>query len=349
MKLDFKGKTIFVGMDVHDNSWELQIMTQHAVQKQIHLRPANVETLMKLLNQHYPGADYVVAYEAGYCGFWIQHELSSRGVKCLVVSPADIPSTPKDKEKKTDKYDCRKIARYLQSGLLEGIYIPSEQDLLARSIVRHRYKCQQDQKKQKNRVRSHLKFYGYKISWEEGVDSRYWSKRMVENIKSFAKTKQDIALELELQKLNALRKLEYEALKKIRELSRTDKYKDQVSYLTSISGIGVLTAMLLITELVRIDRFKNLDHLASYVGLVPSIRSSGEKEKHLGLVKRCNLQLRNNIIQSAWSSIRYNPEMALYYEECRERMIAQKAIIKVAKKILNRVRYVMLNEKKLAA
>ena len=54
---DFKGKTIYVGMDVHDNSWELQMMTEHSVQKHIHLRPANCDSLEKLLHRHYPGAN----------------------------------------------------------------------------------------------------------------------------------------------------------------------------------------------------------------------------------------------------------------------------------------------------
>ena len=45
MSYNFKAKTIYVGMDVHDKSWELQIMTQHAVQQHIHLRPASCSNL----------------------------------------------------------------------------------------------------------------------------------------------------------------------------------------------------------------------------------------------------------------------------------------------------------------
>lgn len=341
---DFKGKTIYVGMDVHDKSWELQIMTEHSVQKHIHLRPASCSSLEKLLHRFYPGGHYVCAYEAGYCGYWIQQDLQKRGIECKIVNPADIPSTQKDKDQKTDKNDCRKIAKYLQSGMLEGIYIPSIEDLQARSLVRHRYKCQQDQNKQKNRIRSHLKFYGYQIPWEEGVDYRYWSKRMISNIESFAIERKDLSLQLEISKLVVLRKSESIALKEIRKLSKNEKYHARVGYLMSIRGIGLLTSMLLLTELVTIDRFKNLDHLASYVGLIPKMRSSGDREKHQGLVNRCHKLLRTNMIQAAWSSVRHNPEIALYYEECRQRMKGQKAIVKVARKLLNRVRYVLLNE-----
>jgi len=77
------------------------------------------------------------------------------------------------------------------------------------------------------------------------------------------------------------------------------------------------------------------------------MRSSGEKEVNGNLVNRCHKSLRTNFIQSAWSSVRYNPEMALYYEDCCQRMKGQKAIVKVARKLLNRVRYVLINEVKL--
>ncbi len=348
MIVDFKDTTIYVGIDVHDKSWELQFLTEHTVQRQIHLRPPGCGELEKLLHRLYPGGDYLCAYEAGYCGYWIQQDLEKRGIACKIVNPADIPSTQKDKDKKTDKHDCRRIAKFLRSGMLEGIYVPQYDELQVRSLVRYRYKCQQDQNKEKNRVRSHLKFYGYQIPWEQGVNNRYWSKRMMKCIELFAVKHGDIALELKLSKLEELRKAELLAVKKIRMISRSERYKESIDNLRSIRGIGLLTAMLIMTELVDIRRFKNIDHLASYVGLVPTIRSSGETHKELGLVKRCHKLLRTNLIQSAWSSIRYSPSLTLYYEQCCQRMKGQKAIVKVARKLLAQIRYVLLNETKLS-
>ena len=37
--------------------------------------------------------------------------------------------------------------------------------------------------------------------------------------------------------------------------------------------------MTILTEIETIDRFTNLDKMCGYIGLVPSTRSSGEKEK----------------------------------------------------------------------
>jgi len=93
--------------------------------------------------------------------------------------------------------------------------------------------------------------------------------------------------------------MEFEVLKKVHQLSKQTKSKQNVIYLRSIKGIGILTAMLLLTELVDIKKIKNLDHLASYCGLAPRIKASRESEKKLGLVNRCDKLIRPNIIQSA--------------------------------------------------
>jgi transposase len=58
------------------------------------------------LKQHFPGASYKAAYEAGKFGFWIQRQLTSLGIECLVVNPADIPKSQKDSLQKTDPRDA---------------------------------------------------------------------------------------------------------------------------------------------------------------------------------------------------------------------------------------------------
>ena len=52
------------------------------------------------------------------------------------------------------------------------------------------------------------------------------------------------------------------------------------------------------------------------------------------------------LIEASWVAIRNDPAMALKYQELRKRMKAQKAIIKIARKLLNRIRFVLLNQQK---
>jgi transposase len=65
--------------------------------------PPTTAALSKYLFEHFPGATYHTAYEAGFSGFWLHRELTSLGIKSMVVNPADIPTTDKERTQKEDK------------------------------------------------------------------------------------------------------------------------------------------------------------------------------------------------------------------------------------------------------
>lgn len=72
--------------------------------------------LSEHLRRHYPSANYQVVYEAGFCGFGYQREFSALGINCMIVHPADVPTTDKDKQRKSDTVDCRKLSKTLGEG-----------------------------------------------------------------------------------------------------------------------------------------------------------------------------------------------------------------------------------------
>jgi transposase len=108
-----------------------------------------------------------------------------------------------------------------------------------------------------------------------------------------------------------------------------------------IPGIGPLTSSALITELGDINRFKNIDQLGSYVGLIPRIRESGKITHTGGITFRCNTFLQTLLIESSWQAIRMDPAMMQYYHKHLVNNTGNKVIIKVTRKLLNRIRYVM--------
>jgi len=102
----------------------------------------------------------------------------------------------------------------------------------------------------------------------------------------------------------------------------------------SIPGVGLLTAMVYLTEIGDVDRFKGDDQYLAYIGLIPGCRSSGEKERTGRLSNRGNKRVRTALILSAWMSIRNSSLMNIKYEEYRKRgMTANKAIVKIASKL----------------
>ena len=121
-------------------------------------------------------------------------------------------------------------------------------------------------------------------------------------------------------------------------------YKEDYFLLRTIPGIGQLTAVAIISELGDITRFKNLNHLASYVGLMPMSYNSGESEQSRGMTYRANNWVRTMLVEASWQAIRKDPAMMQYYLNHAGKINGKKAIIKVSRKLLNRVRFVLKNK-----
>jgi transposase len=132
----------------------------------------------------------------------------------------------------------------------------------------------------------------------------------------------------------------------IRKLMRSKEYKKLYYLLRTITGIGPLTAALLITEIGDMKRFCSFYQLNSFIGLLPCEHSSGEREQKGRLTIRRHRQLRSDLIECAWTAKRTDPALSLFYSEQLKKGKEPKLIIvKIARKLLSRIRYVWMTEK----
>jgi hypothetical protein len=79
-RLDFSGKKIFIGLDVHRKSWSVTIIVEGIEHKTFN-QPPEPQVLADYLNRMFPNGDYHSAYEAGFCGYGIHRALNNRGGK----------------------------------------------------------------------------------------------------------------------------------------------------------------------------------------------------------------------------------------------------------------------------
>src|SRR5664279_1338076 len=86
--------------------------------------------------------------------------------------------------------------------------------------------------------------------------------------------------------------------------------------------------------------YRNIDHLASYVGLVPSTHSSDTTVLVGGVTRRHCTHLRSTLIECAWVAIRNDEALLCAYNKLTKHMKKTAAIIRIAKKLLNRIRFV---------
>ena len=108
------------------------------------------------------------------------------------------------------------------------------------------------------------------------------------------------SLNLYINEAEHLRMTILEATLGIRELSEREPYAEKIGLLRGIPGIGIITAMIIMTELETINRFGNFDKLCSFIGLIPTTHSSGEKENIGEITHRGNSFLRGALVESAW-------------------------------------------------
>ena len=346
-ELNFAGQNIYVGIDVHLKNWNVTILTEHLHHKTF-TQPSDPRLLGAYLHKHFPEGTYHSAYEAGFSGLWAHYELKNMNVNSIVINPADVPSTQKEQLQKTDSVDSRKIARSLRAGELTGIYIPGADTLEARALLRARSAIVKDLSRMKQRIKSLLYFYGIKYPAAFEKNSTHWSKRFIKWLSEdiiFTTEQGQAGLNLLIKSAIEQRKLLLEATRKIRVLSRTPKYENSLRLLRTVPGIGLVTGMTLLTEIEDISRFANTDKLAGYIGLIPTSHSSGEKDKKGEMTFRGQAQIRSMLIESSWFAARIDPALSMCFSKLSARMEPNKAITRIARKVLNRIYYVLKYKK----
>ncbi len=341
----FEGQTFFVGIDYHKLSWMVTILSEFGEYKTMSYAPCPVK-LTGYLNKHFPGGTYKAVYEAGFSGFSTCRKFRELGVDCIVIHAADVPTNQKERFQKTDKADSRKLARCLRSGELSGVHLPDPVLEMGRGLVRQRQRIVKDVGRYKNRVKSLLFQVGIRVPERfSSHQTRYWSRPFTDWLKALPDSPEGLRdlIGNFVRIGEMLRKELLLVTRQVRALSGSDRYREDFGLVTSSPGIGLVGGMTLVTELDDIKRFGHFDHLCNFVGLVPSMHCSGERMATGKMSRRGRKQLKGVLIEGAWTSIRKDPAMMVKYKELTKRMNGNKAIIRIARKLLNRVRHILIH------
>lgn len=332
---------LFIGMDIHKRSWSVHLRTDISDHKSMTI-PANPEVLYDYVETNFPGYQVQLTYESGCCGFWTARYFINLGWEVIVVNASDVPRVNKQNYQKTDKIDCRNLSKLLQAGLLKGIYIPDESQDLLKSLVRQRANITRQLRACKSEIKALLLYHGIEIP--QKFDTPNWSKKFVLWLKEINWSYQTgkICMESKIKTYEFIYSQYLHIANELRAYCRKNLKKDYY-LLKSIPGIGGYLASAILAEVGNLRRFKNESEFASYVGIVPMIRNSGGTENISGVTPRCRALLRSYIIESAWVALRLDPEMQSYYRKHIGKN-SKSIIVKVARKLLNRMLSVIKNE-----
>jgi transposase len=345
-KDSFKGQSIYLGIDCHLKSWKVTLLSDK-FELTTMSRDPDPESLVSYLSKHYPGADYKAVYESGFNGFTICRKLRSLGVDCQVVHAMDVPTSRKDRQQKSDKSDSRKLAQLLRSNGFEGIDVPPVHIEIDRKLLRQHFALTKMLTSEKNRVKATLYQFGIEIPEHfSSSQSRSWSKIFINWLRSVPELNDELQVCITnyIETGLLLRKQLLSVTRQLRNLSTTEKYKDDFALLTSVPGIGTLGAMRILLQIYDIKRFNTMDELCGYVGLIPKMYGSGEKMITGKISKRGRKDIKIMLIEASWVAVRKDPALTLRFNKLAERMNKNKAIIRIAKNLLNRIRYMLIHK-----
>jgi len=333
-----KGKSLFIGIDVHQVHWHVTIRTEDVGLFNGSI-PGTWEALRKLLDR-YPGTLMQAVYEAGFSGFWLHDLLTECGVNCVVTPPSLLPIQYGNKVK-TDRRDSEKLAYLLAKGMLKRVWVPSPEERFHRQVIRRRRQLIGDRVRTQNRIKSELFFYGIQMP----PTNHRWSAAYVVNLHrlQFNNHWMQESFRRLLEEYDFLSDQILKQTKVLQELAETPLYKERVKILQTAPGIGLIAAMELLLELQDMERFRRADQLAAYVGLTPSQYSSADRVRMGRITAIGKNNLRGILVEVAWRVIVKDRVMRRKYERIKVRAGAKRAIVAIARITLLKTRRMLLD------
>ena len=303
------------------------------------------------------GATVVVAYEAGPHGMGLHDFLSERGIVCHMFAPTLLKRSPKSRKHKTAAKDAEGLLEVLRGHLLAGnklpsVWIPDARLRDDREMVRGRLDAGARTRETRTQIQSLLKRYtvrkphGAGQGWTQ--KHRAWLRGLSQGGSPLgigARTR----LSSHLRELEAAEKEEAFLEEAVARLSQEERYRRLFDALDAEVGVGLLTAMVFLTELGDPERFGNRRQVAAYFGLVPSSNETGKRDDCKGpITHQGSPRVRWVICQAYHAEARTDPQEKARYERQVQRNPKRKKIAVVAgmrRKVI-RLWHVALNVKR---
>ena len=156
----------------------------------------------------------------------------------------------------------------------------------------------------------------------------------------------NMALKIMISEAEHLRNSLLEVNRELKKLSQSDKYVRNMEFIRSVPGVGLITGILFLREIDTIMRFENNDKFAAMIGIISDCHSSGENQQQGEITSRGHNHLRRGLIESAWIAVGIDTALTKCFSEYCKRMEPNIAIIRIARKLSNRIYFVLKNQKK---
>jgi transposase len=288
---------IHLGLDVHRDTISVATLLPDAASAQVERIPSDEVAVLSFLGRFAEPARLRVCYEAGPTGYELARLLHAHGVACQVIAPSLIPRAAGDKVK-TDRRDCRRLARLHRAGELVAIRIPTPREEAVRDLCRARADLVDDRSRARRRLQAfllrHGRIYRAGACWT-GKHQRWLGTQHFDDPRlqaTFA----------HYRAVAASRDAQVTAIEAdLAEAATTPPFVDAVARLAAYRGVGQLGALSLAAEVGDWRRFAHAAGFMAFTGLVACERSSADSVWRGHITRTGSKHLRFQLVESAWS------------------------------------------------
>jgi len=318
-------ETRYVGLDVHREVLQACILDAQGrclERHRLDLTRANLEAFIR---ERLRPQDHV-ALEAT-TNTWAVVDLLEPHVAEVVVSNPLRTRAIAEAKVKTDKVDAEVLAQLLRCDYLPRVWQPDAATRRLRELTSQRAGLVADQTRLKNRIHSLLAQRLIRVPW-----AVLFSARGREWLNQLPLSEGDrLVLESQLRRLD---QLEAELASLQKHLAELTYPCEEVRLLMSIPGIGPAAAQALWAALGDWRRFRDGDHAASYLGLVPSTRQSAHSCHHGSITKAGNPHARWLLTQAAQHLALHPGPLGVFFRRLARRKNHNVAVVATARKLV---------------
>src|SRR2546423_6651375 len=288
---------IIIGIDFHPEFQQIASVdteTGEFQEKRLAHRE-EAETFYRAL----AGQKVRVGMEASGHARWFERLLAELQFELWIGDAAEIQSK-RVRKQKTDRQDAQLIRRLMLKDDFPQIWVASWENRDLRQLLWHRHRMVQARTRVMNQLQA--------VALNEGLrcKKRLWREAGREQLEAFplapwaSRRRRDL-LEL-LDRLSPT----------IAELTQTIEQEaekcPEARRLRTHPGVGSLTALAFVLIIGSTERFQCGKRIASYLGLVPSEDSSGDRRRLGHISKQGNALLRFLLVEAAQVTVRSLPE-----------------------------------------
>lgn len=315
----------YCGMDVHSRLTAFHLLDAAGLTQRAGTFPTTAESIGDFCRE-LPKLTHMFV-EASTSSAWFARNVDANGHRVTVVDPNRIRAIS-NSPKKTDAADAATLATLGRAGLLAKVHVRNEETDRFRRVLTSRHGLVRARANLIRMVRSLLRSEGHHLP---KADGDYFGERLStqweipEGFENVTGPLGEAVRQLTVQ----IRATEQTIENTVRE------DPEAMKLLTSIPGVGRLTASSFIALMETPIRFSNGSEVAAYLGLAPWVDESAGKRKEGGITKRGNRAMRFLLVQAAWAHNRCGMDTAMkqWFRKLEKRVGTKKAITALARKI----------------